>query len=198
MGKTGRERKAHPDANIDDWHLWSRVTRSVSPLRKARSGGVFGKKQQAETFSPDQTEELTQKEPKRQYWAPSYSPPVQKSHNTIPAIEPGVKRRLTRGHLSIDATIDLHGLRQDEAHAALCRFISARYQRGDRTLLVITGKGLRKSGTAASQQRGILRVMLPIWLSEQRIGPMVAGWEISARKHGGEGALYVRLKRFAT
>lgn len=100
-----------------------------------------------------------------------------------------------RGQLPIDATIDLHGLRQAEAHAALCRFIAARHRRGDRTVLVITGKGLKKMGYGAIEQRGVLRTMLPIWLTEPALNFMVAGWEVSAQSHGGEGAYYVRLKR---
>ena len=115
------------------------------------------------------------------------------SHDQV--IEPRIRRRLSRGQLPIDATIDLHGLRQHEAHAALCRFVAARHARGDRTLLVITGKGLKKTGYGAIEQRGVLRTMLPVWLNEPALKPYVSGYEVSARGHGGEGAYYVRLKR---
>jgi DNA-nicking Smr family endonuclease len=112
-------------------------------------------------------------------------------------IEPRMRRRLGRGQIEIDGTIDLHGMRQAEAHAALTRFIHARSARGDRTLLVITGKGLKKvDGNAAIiVERGVLRSMLPIWLSEPGLAPLVAGWNVSAQGHGGEGAYYVRLRR---
>ncbi len=37
--------------------------------------------------------------------------------------------------------------------------------------------------------------MLPIWLNSSALAPLVAGWQVSAQAHGGEGAYYVRLKR---
>lgn len=110
-------------------------------------------------------------------------------------IEPKLKRRLQRGHLPIDATIDLHGMRQAEAQKALSRFVIARHGRGDRTILVITGKGLTSSRTGHIEQRGVLRLMLPRWLSQAPLAALVSGWEAAHQTHGGEGAYYVRLKR---
>jgi len=114
-------------------------------------------------------------------------------------IEPNLRRKLQRGHIEIDGTLDLHGMRQVEAHAALQRFIHARVARGDRTVLVITGKGLKKldRDAAVIVEAGVLRSMLPIWLSEPGLAPMVAGWDPAAQSHGGEGAFYVRLRRAA-
>jgi DNA-nicking Smr family endonuclease len=112
-------------------------------------------------------------------------------------IEPGLKKKLQRGRLEIDYTLDLHGMRQDEAYAVLRRTIDLRSSRGDRTLLVITGKGLKKvDGDAATiVERGVLRTMLPIWLSSPELAPLIAGWDISHQTHGGAGAYYVRLRR---
>ncbi len=104
-------------------------------------------------------------------------------------------KRLRRGQLPIEARLDLHGLHQDQARRELLAFIQTRAGRGDRTILVITGKGLKKTGYGALAERGVLRHMLPRWLNEPDIKPLIAGWEISARCHGGEGAFYVRLKR---
>lgn len=181
---------------MEDWHLWSEVTRSVSPLRP-----------RPEPTPPKVDLEKPAKNPAPHakdwsptatpiYAVPSYTPP--QSAKQTPAgrlIEPRMRRRLMRGQLAVDATIDLHGLRQSEAHAALSRFVAARYARGDRTLLVITGKGLKKNGYGNFEQRGVLRAMLPRWLSEPALMPMIAGWDVSARTHGGEGAFYVRLRR---
>jgi DNA-nicking Smr family endonuclease len=110
-------------------------------------------------------------------------------------MEPGMRRRLIRGHIEIDATLDLHGLHQDEARAALGRFVPARAARGDRTLLVITGKGLKKTDDLQILDRGVLRAMLPVWLSEPGLAPYIAGWDSAAPGHGGDGAFYVRLRR---
>ena len=100
----------------------------------------------------------------------------------------------------LDQAIELAtqaGMRQDEAYAALSRYLSARSARGDRTILVITGKGLKKvnGDPTTIVERGVLRTMLPIWLSSPEFLPLVAGWDQSAQGHGGEGAWYVRLRR---
>jgi DNA-nicking Smr family endonuclease len=88
-------------------------------------------------------------------------------------------------------------MRQVEARTALQRFVLARVERGDRTILVITGKGLKKTDDMQILDRGVLRSMLPIWLSEPLLAPVIAGWDVAAQAHGGEGAFYVRLRRGA-
>ena len=99
-------------------------------------------------------------------------------------IEPKLRKRLGRGRVTIDGTLDLHGMRQDEAYGALTRYLSARSARGDRTILVITGKGLKKvnGDPTTIVERGVLRTMLPIWLSSpdllaagRRLGPVGPG-----------------------
>ncbi|MDR3475699.1 MAG: Smr/MutS family protein [Devosia sp.] len=130
---------------------------------------------------------------------PAYVPPAGTKPRTEPGqvIEPRMRRRLMRGRIEIDGTIDLHGMRQAEARAALQRFVVARAVRGDRTLLVITGKGLKKTDDLQIVDRGVLRSMLPVWLSEPTLAPLIAGWDVSAQSHGGDGAFYVRLRRAA-
>nr|WP_281389740.1 Smr/MutS family protein [Pelagibacterium limicola] len=115
--------------------------------------------------------------------------PAQKS------IEPNLKRRVVRGREPIDATLDLHGMTQDKAQVALEAFVLSRAARGDRTLLVITGKGIKKTGYLQLEQKGVLREMVPLWLGTPKLGPLVAGIETAHQSHGGGGALYVRLKR---
>ena len=110
---------------------------------------------------------------------------------------PAIRRKVGRGRIEIDSRIDLHGMTQTEARSALHHFIHARFGRGDRTVLVITGKGVKTDNDyiAAMTERGVLRTMLPIWLNEPGLAPMVSGWSVAARGHGGEGAWYVRLRR---
>jgi DNA-nicking Smr family endonuclease len=99
-------------------------------------------------------------------------------------IEPNRFHRLARGHAP---TIDLHNLNQDRARAALTAFILRAHAEGARTVLVITGKGALGDG--------ILRRRTPEWLAEPPLRPLIAGLSEAHRKHGGEGALYVALKR---
>ena len=194
------KRASHRPPALRDWHLWTEVKRTVSPLRPEA---------EPELALADEPLPLPAvKSPpvfagKPKWAAPSAAP--RRADNTagkaqFPAgriIEPRVKRRLMRGQIEIDGTIDLHGMRQSEAHVALKRFVAARSARGDRTILVITGKGLKKLDDATIVERGVLRAMLPIWLSEPGLAPLVSGWDSSAQGHGGEGAFYVRLKRVA-
>jgi DNA-nicking Smr family endonuclease len=128
---------------------------------------------------------------------PPYQPPTQPVSVVDRAVDPAIHKKVRRGRIEIDGTIDLHGLTQVEAREQLRRYIGARASRGDRTLLVITGKGKQTENDYISSmtERGILRTMLPIWLSEPGLSHLVSGWSIAARGHGGEGAWYVRLRR---
>jgi DNA-nicking Smr family endonuclease len=111
--------------------------------------------------------------------------------------DPAIRKKLGRGKIEINGRIDLHDMTQSGARAALQRFIHAKVVQGARTVLVITGKGLKTDDDyiAAMTGRGILRTMLPIWLNEPSLAPMVSGWSMANRDHGGEGAWYVRLRR---
>jgi DNA-nicking Smr family endonuclease len=102
-------------------------------------------------------------------------------------IEPGRKRRLIRERDPIDLRLDLHGMDQDRARAVLTGFLLRARDEGMRAVLVITGKGY--------QGDGILRRRTPEWLSEPPLRAVVAGVSEAGRQHGGEGALYVALKR---
>jgi DNA-nicking Smr family endonuclease len=129
---------------------------------------------------------------------PSYQAPVQVALPPREGIEPNHRHRLVRGRVEIDGRLDLHGMRQDEAHRALTRVLHARAGRGDRTVLVITGKGLARRDVhdaAVIVERGVLRAMLPVWLGAPDLAPLVAGWDAAHQSHGGEGAFYVRLRR---
>ena len=191
-----RDPRRNKSPRLKDWHLWTEVTRTVSPLHPERLAEEIAEAPpMTEPAPPANTKSTIRPAPKTNGHAVRAPSPQLAVPGRDKGIEPKLNRKLRRGHLPIDATIDLHGLRQDEAHAALCRFIAARHARGDRTILVITGMGLKKTGWGQIEQKGVLRGMLPFWLSEKTLAPLVAGWESAAREHGGEGAFYVRLKR---
>jgi len=181
---------------LPDRHLWTEVKRTVTPLRP--------EVEEALTDEPLPMP-ATRQPPvfdKGAKWlgpaAPSYQPVTRKARSEPgQVIEPRMRKRLVRGRIEIDGTIDLHGMRQVEARTALQRFVLARVERGDRTILVITGKGLKKTDDMQILDRGVLRSMLPIWLSEPLLAPVIAGWDVAAQAHGGEGAFYVRLRRGA-
>ncbi|KSB90879.1 DNA mismatch repair protein MutS [Caulobacter vibrioides] len=102
-------------------------------------------------------------------------------------IEPNRHRRIAKAHDPIGARLDMHGLDQDQARATLERFIRRAFDDGHRAVLVITGKG--KVG------HGVLRQRTPEWLADPALREMIAGVSTADQRHGGEGALYVALKR---
>jgi DNA-nicking Smr family endonuclease len=104
-------------------------------------------------------------------------------------IEPGRKRRLTRERDPLEWVLDLHGLDQDRARAVLHGFLRRAQDEGARAVLVITGKGV--------QGDGILRRRTPEWLADPAVRAVVAGVSEAHRRHGGQGALYVAIKRKA-
>ncbi len=117
--------------------------------------------------------------------------PVYASAPAIGAIDRREKRRLARGLEAIDRRIDLHGKTQSEAHAALLAFLHRAQAEGARFVLVITGKG----GLAGSAGRGVLKRQVPLWLRQAEFRGYVLAAEDAHRAHGGEGALYIRLRR---
>jgi DNA-nicking Smr family endonuclease len=101
------------------------------------------------------------------------------------------RSQLSRGRKEIDARLDLHGMTQTRAHRALSGFLQRAHSDGLTFVLIITGKG--KMG--AESERGVLRRQVPQWLSLPEFRALVVGFEEAHIGHGGEGALYVRIRR---
>jgi DNA-nicking Smr family endonuclease len=104
------------------------------------------------------------------------------------------RSQISRGRKDIDARLDLHGMTQARAHRALIGFLRRASEEGHSFVLVITGKG-RTVG--AESERGVLRRQVPEWLSQPELRAFVIGFEEAHIGHGGEGALYVRIRRAA-
>jgi DNA-nicking Smr family endonuclease len=102
-------------------------------------------------------------------------------------IEPNRRHRIVREREPIGARLDLHGYDQDRARTVLESFLRRAWDEGYRAVLVITGKGV--------QGDGVLRRRAPEWLGAPHLVEIVAGISEAGRRHGGEGALYVALKR---
>jgi DNA-nicking Smr family endonuclease len=97
--------------------------------------------------------------------------------------------RLKRGLHKIEATLDLHGMTQAEAHRALAAFVVASREAGRRCVLVVTGRGLGPSGP------GILKRSLPRWLEEPDLRAHILALAPAQPRHGGAGASYLLLRR---
>jgi DNA-nicking Smr family endonuclease len=122
--------------------------------------------------------------------APSRRPTVRALTEIAPdPIEPGRKRRISRERDPIEARVDLHGLTQFAAEDRLKAFLIRAQEIGVRAVLVITGKGTRGDG--------VIRRRTPDWLADPVLREVVAGVSPAHARHGGEGALYVAIKRKA-
>jgi DNA-nicking Smr family endonuclease len=174
----------------DDEHvLWKGVTRSIAPLRKIRKD----EKQTEIDEAPPAAPRAAAKSRSRAA-APLTAPVAPLKPAAPPPLAPltrKMKHRIARGRHAIDGRLDLHGMTQAEAHAALVRFLHARQARGSKVVLVITGKGARGDDSG----RGVLKRMVPLWLGLPELRALIVGFENAAIGHGGEGALYVSLRK---
>ena len=110
------------------------------------------------------------------------------THGRAAGLDRRTQTRMRRGQIDIEARIDLHGMTQEQAHRALNAFLKGSRDADRRAVLVITGKG-RGSG------EGVLRDAVPRWLNEASSRQMIRAFSHAAPRDGGEGALYVLLKR---
>lgn len=188
MSRDGKRRRG---LTYEDRVLWTTVSKAVKPLQaKARN---------AADASGDDPQEIpnvpapARHPPKFKKPAPpakTFTPPAQPKPSA-PPLEPLTRRmksRVASGKHAIDARLDLHGFTQSEAHSVLLRFLRNAHERDARLVLVITGKG--RGG-----EMGVLRRQVPQWLGLPEFRILVVGFEDAAIAHGGEGALYVRVRR---
>jgi DNA-nicking Smr family endonuclease len=181
------KRKPRPE----ELRLWAVVTATVNPAVGRAPVVVPPEDEPAPVAKPVKVAKAKPLAPTvivRPYAPEAHKTPPRPAPVTPPLdIEPGRKRRLTRERDPIDLTLDLHGLDQDRARAVLVSFLKRAQDEGVRAVLVITGKGWLGDG--------VLRRRTPEWLAEPGLRPVVAGVSEAHRRHGGEGALYVALKR---
>jgi DNA-nicking Smr family endonuclease len=178
----------------DEEHLWSLVVRTVRPLwlgkrpatdvRHKKAGGRHGMRPVADRVTPAPPPPARPRggvSPRRTPGVPALSPFLRKE-----------KQKLARGNAPIDARIDLHGMTQAEAHGALRKLLHRSQASGAKFVLVITGKG---APTSSRGDRGVLRRQVPMWLALPEFRRYVLGFDVADTDHGGEGALYVRLRK---
>ena len=202
-GDGKRRRVLSPEERV----LWSAVTRTIAPMREAapgeyeeEQGSATARRAAPAVRSVSIPQPIQEKKP----LPPLTSLGRRAKQRVARGKEPidgrldlhgltqrdrGTARKLERGHLAVEARLDLHGMRQREAHAVLRRFLKSAQGKGYRHVLVITGKG------AGQSERGVLKRHVPHWLGLPEFREWVVGFEEAHIAHGGEGALYVRIRR---
>jgi DNA-nicking Smr family endonuclease len=166
----------------DERALWRGFARGVTPLRRS-AGAALG-------TASDRTARDTP--------PPAQSSPKERVHAKQPPalaqFDRRLRQRVARGHLAIDVRLDLHGMTQKQAHAALLRFLTQAQAQDAQLVLVVTGKGIGAAAGLASE-RGVLRRQVPLWLSLPEFRRFIVSFQEAHASHGGEGALYLRLRR---
>lgn len=170
----------------EDRELWDLVAKQVKPLRKTRAAKLHAAPR-AEPLPP-----VPGGKPAPPARPVAAAPAPRVARPSVPPLAPLGKRertKLSRGRSEIEARLDLHGMTQTRAHRALSGFLQRAHHDGLTFVLVITGKG-RSGG-----ESGVLRRQVPEWLSLPEFRAFVVGFEEAGLGHGGEGALYVRIRR---
>ena len=197
-----RKRRLRPEER----ELWDQVARSADPLHPQK------KRKQAEgaTPSPAKAKPKENGEAREPLSPFDVGQSARRKTETLIPPETSTDRlrgqpvrmdskaftRLKRGKLSPEARIDLHGMTLDRAHGALNRFILQSQGRGLRLGLVITGKGAREDPyDPLPRPRGVLKRQVPMWLQQAPLAQAVLQTAPAHIRHGGDGALYVYLRR---
>ena len=170
------------DLTSDERILWNLVAKTTRPLR--------GKALPAEPAPEPEAKPVTKTPPA----TPAKNQPVPPAPKPAPRsqihhLDRTTQQKLSKGKLVLEARIDLHGMRQDEAYGFLLSFLQRAHLTGVRYVLVITGKG------SSSASDGVLKRVVPSWFATPPFRGVVSGYEDASRNHGGAGALYVRLRR---
>jgi DNA-nicking Smr family endonuclease len=170
--------------------LWESVAGQIKPLRKKPRATT------PDTVSRDSGQGVAVKSSAlKKAHAPAAAPKAAKSAPPLLArLGRRERSQLSRGRKDIEARLDLHGMTQTLAHRALAGFLKRAHHDGLSFVLVITGKG----NMGADSERGILRRQVPQWLSQPEFRALVVGFEEAHIGHGGQGALYVRIRRSRT
>jgi DNA-nicking Smr family endonuclease len=168
--------------------LWESVAKQVKPLRKRHRTA------KAHAPEPEAEARAVAKPvlPPKPVPAKIAQPPRPATPPPLAPLGRRERSKLSRGRKEIDARLDLHGMTQTRAHRVLFSFLQRAHSDGLTFVLVITGKG--KVG-GAEAERGVLRRQVPQWLSLPEFRSLVVGFEEAHIGHGGEGALYVRVRR---
>jgi DNA-nicking Smr family endonuclease len=206
VGKGGRRH-----LNDDEAADWDYTVKTIEPLKRAKSRVRAGHEQTTDDAPARRAEETIQAASSRTQTPPGTAGkskpsalPPKKPVPPISEFDRNNAKKLRSGRVEIEARLDLHGMRQDEAHRALRTFLMRSQRRGLRWVLVITGKGgtggrssVEDDDVIPVRDRGVLKRNVPRWLAEPDLRSLVVSFTEAAAPHGGEGALYVHLRKNA-
>ncbi|MDP2764475.1 MAG: Smr/MutS family protein [Brevundimonas sp.] len=175
------------DLSPDDRRIWARVAGSVTPAKPKKAARVTPGAAVVDPPAAPHAKGVAKPRSVPPPYAPVVATPA-RPRGHPEELEPRRQRRLSRERDPIEAKFDLHGFGRFQAQDALTAFLLGAQARGYRSVLVITGQG-RRGGT------GVIRASVHEWLQGPALRGVVSGFASAARHHGGDGALYVTIRR---
>ena len=179
-----------PSSLVPDSALWDEVKQAVVPLKPG-----YGKVPRS-AAAPVKPGDAARSQ--RPMTAPAAEPPA------LTGLDRRTSQKLTRGLIAYEAKLDLHGTSAERAREQLQRFLFEARIRGNRLVLVVTGKGASPyarhtlhgdSHYHVPERQGRLRRLVSDWFHEPEFRQHVSGFQPAHPRHGGGGAFYVRLRR---
>lgn len=169
--------------SADESALWRRVAATVRPLAP-----------QAPMIAPEPFAAPTPNAPRAQHPAPAPKAVRADTKPQAHTLDARWDRQLATGRVAPDMTIDLHGHTLDSAHARLDHALEVAIGRGDRVVLLITGRPPRPE-SERPHARGRIRAAVGDWIAHSRHARRIAAVRAAHPRHGGAGALYIVLRR---
>lgn len=207
LSKPGRKSgRGKQHLSEEERSLWEHAAKKLQPLKQKKARVQVGYEDTSEK-SPRRTEASPKPASKRTAERSAPRPSTRQAHvksaPPLSQLDRRKARKISSGRIEIEARIDLHGMRQNEAHSALRRFLLSAHAKGQRWVLVITGKGTapRTSSEAhgyaglREEERGVIKRNVPRWLAEPQLRAIVISFASATARHGGEGALYIQLRK---
>ncbi len=173
----------------EEAELWARVASTVTPL-----GGSTHRP----ATLPHRA--VARTAPTPQPAAPASPVPAQSQaphprQIGVHGLDTGWDRKLARGQVSPDFTLDLHGCTLDQAHSRLLHGLAQAKHMGARLVLLVTGKPRQADPADRTNRRGAIRAKVVDWLASSEHAHDIAAIRGAHPRHGGQGALYVVLRR---
>jgi len=187
-GSTPENRHGQRAVAEEEAELWREITKNVKPLTLKNNPSQTSLSSSASSYPKKYQHQQKLLIPNALMDSSPVKPAFQ--HGKAPGLDRKTQTRMRRGQVRLDGRLDLHGMTRAEAYRVLLKFVETAYNEGRQSILVITGKGLTRDG-----EIGVLRRAVPAWLNEAPMNAWIKGFDHAARQHGGEGALYVLIRR---
>jgi DNA-nicking Smr family endonuclease len=180
----------------DEAEAWAQVAATVAPIGPRKSAAAPAAPSPRQADPAPQARENTRK--------PAPAAPRQSARAVAvadgkarpdPGLDSHWDRRFRSGAIEPDFTLDLHGHTLDSAHARLMDGLAQARALGARVVLLIAGKARPVEHADRGERRGAIRAKVLDWLASSSHAPAIAAIRKAHQRHGGEGALYIVLRR---